>query len=66
MLSDSQNAFVDGRQILDATLIVDEAIDLRKRRSEVGLACKLNFSKNNIKVMSKVLCNSWNAFVEGR
>lgn len=66
MLSDSQNAFVDGRQILDATLIVDEAIDLRKRRSEVGLACKLNFGKNNIKVISKVLCNSWNAFVEGR
>ena len=41
----AQNAFVEGRQILDATLITNEVIDALLRRNESGLLCKLDIEK---------------------
>ena len=45
VVSVAQNAFVEGRQILDATLIVNESIDTLLRRKESGLLCKLGIEK---------------------
>ena len=41
-MSATQNAFVEGKQILDATLIANEAIDSMLRRKESRLLCKLD------------------------
>ena len=45
VVSVAQNAFVKGRQILDATLITNEVIDTLLRRKESGLLCKLDIEK---------------------
>ena len=37
----SQNAFVEGKQILDATLIANKAIDSLLNSNESGVLCKL-------------------------
>ena len=45
MVSSTQNAFVEGRQILDATLIANEVIDSLLKRKESGVLCKLDLEK---------------------
>ena len=45
VISKSQNAFVEERQILDAVLIANEIVDSTLRRREFGLIYKLDIEK---------------------
>ncbi|KAJ9693692.1 hypothetical protein PVL29_009580 [Vitis rotundifolia] len=45
MVSEDQNAFLKGRQILDASLIANEVVDFWQKRKEKGLICKLDIEK---------------------
>ena len=42
---EAENAFVEGRQILDAALIANEVVDEMLRRKESGVLCKLDIDK---------------------
>ena len=45
IISEAQNAFVEGRQILDVVLIANKAVYSILRKKESGLLCKLDIEK---------------------
>ena len=45
IISYSQNVFIEGRQILNAMLRANEAVDSILRRKEKGILCKLDIEK---------------------
>jgi hypothetical protein len=45
LISKNQTTFVPGRQILDRVLLVNELIDLAKRREDRALLFKVDFEK---------------------
>ena len=55
LVNKAQNAFVEGRQILDASLIANEVIDSMMRRKEKGILCKLDVEKAYNKLNWKFL-----------
>ena len=40
LINEAQNAFVKGRQIMDASLLANEVIDTKLKRKERGVICK--------------------------
>ena len=45
LINKAQNAFVEGRRIMDASLMVNEVIDTMLKRKEKGVLCKLDIEK---------------------
>ena len=45
LVNPAQNAIVEGRQILDASLIANEAINSMLKKKEKGVLCKLDIEK---------------------
>ena len=45
VVSKAQGAFVEGRQVLDAVLIANEAIDSVLKNNKNGILCKLDIKK---------------------
>ena len=45
MVSKAQNAFVEGRQILDAVLVANEVLDLILKSNEGAVMCKIDIEK---------------------
>ena len=45
MILESQNAFVEGKQIMDAALIANEVVDSTLKDNVGGVLCKLDIEK---------------------
>ena len=45
LINRAQNTFVEGRQIMDASLLANEEIDTLMKRKEKGILCKLDIEK---------------------
>ena len=45
LINEDQNAIFKGRQIMDASLLANEVIDIMLKRKERGVLCKLDIEK---------------------